>query len=449
VTDPDRLSHWKAQLAAAIDANWPRQVAWLQKLVRFESLTGHEAPCQDWLASEFASRGWRVDRYTLAEQPTAGLPGHADCSLIDPRNAVQVVATVPHTNEDEAGRSLILQGHVDVVPIGPLEMWSHPPFSGDIDGDWLYGRGAQDMKMGICANVFALDALAACELQLRAPVYVQTVTAEESSGQGALSALARGYRADACLIPESTGNVLSRAHTGTVWFKLRVRGQPVHVQDAQAGTNAILSAYRLIHALQELTERLNRDAAVHPLYAAVPNPIKFNPGKIAGGDWASSTPSWCEVACRLGILPGKPIEIAKQEIIVCVAEAAKQDAFLSAHPPEVIWDGFQAEGAVLAPSDAETVLGQVHRSVFGSEMRERLSTAVDDTRFYNRYDRIPALCYGPIGEGLHAFDERAYLPSLRDTTLLIALFIGEWCGGFAESGLNLPPRPRQARSFKA
>jgi len=429
VTELAPIEELKAQFAAAIEANWEKQVAWLRTFVRFQSLPGREAPCQDWLASEFAKRGWSVDRYTLAEQPTGHLPGHADCSLTDPAAAVQVVATVPHASGQTGARSLILQGHVDVVPAGPTEMWSHPPFAAEIDGDWLYGRGAQDMKMGICANVFALDALAACGVHFHAPIYVQTVTEEESSGRGALSALARGYRADACLIPESTGNTITRAHTGTLWFKLRVRGRPVHVQETQSGTNAILSAFHLLRALQGLTERLNREAAAHPLFSRLRHPIKFNPGKIAGGDWASSTPSWCEVDCRLGVLPGKPIEQAKQEVLTCVAEAAVADASLSAQPPDVVWDGFQAEGSVLLPSDAERVLGQAHRTVFGDEMRERLSTAVDDTRFYNHYDRIPALCYGPSGEGLHGFDERASLASLKETTLVLALFIFEWCRG--------------------
>jgi acetylornithine deacetylase len=203
------------------------------------------------------------------------------------------------------------------------------------------------------------------------------------------------------------------------------------VQDAQAGTNAILSAFHLIRALQGLTEQLNREAASHPLFSALRDPLKFNPGKIAGGDWASATPAWCEVACRLGVLPGKAIETAKQEVLDCVGGAARQDGFLSLHPPDVIWDGFQAEGAVLAPSDAEAILGQAHRAVFGVDMRERLSTAVDDTRFYNRYDSIPGLCYGASGEGLHGFDERAYLPSLRETTLVLALFVGAWCGACA------------------
>lgn len=417
----------QALLSAAIAENWSRQVAWLQALTRFETLPGREAGCQDWLAGEFERRGWQVDRYTLAEQPTAHLLGHADCPLTDPATAVQVVATVPSAGPSEAGRSLILQGHVDVVPTGPADMWSRPPFAAEIDGDWLYGRGAQDMKMGISTVVFALDAITQAGLKPHAPITVQMVTEEESSGRGALSALARGYRADACLIPEPTGNMITRAHTGAVWFRLRVKGRPVHVQDAQTGTNAILSAFALVQALQRLTVRLNREAAADPLFGAVVDPIKFNVGVIRGGDWASSTPSWCDVDCRVSVLPGKPIDAAKEEVRAAVADAAKSDVFLAEHPPEVIWNGFQAEGSVLEPGDAEAVLGRAHRAVFGTEMRARLSTAVDDTRFYNHYDRIPGLCYGPSGDNLHGIDERASLRSLRQTTLVLALFIADWC----------------------
>jgi len=423
----DALQQRKNELAAAIDANWRRQIAWLQTLVRFESLSGQEARCQTWLAGEFARRGWHVDSYVLAEQPTAHLPGHADCPLTDPAKAIQVVARVATANQSARGRSLILQGHVDVVPAGPVEMWSHAPFAAELDGDWLYGRGAQDMKTGIAAMVHALDAIADAGMVLQAPVYVETVTEEEISGRGALSTLARGYRADACLIPEPTGNMITRAHTGAIWFQLRMKGRPIHVQGTQTGTNVILSAFGLIQALQNLAARLNREAAADPFFGRVIEPIKFNVGVIRGGDWASSTPSWCNVDCRLGVLPGKPIEVAKDEVLTTIFETAEAAPIIAQHSPEVIWNGFQAEGSVLKSCEAEAVLNRAHCAVFGTEMLERISMAVDDTRFYNHYDSIPGLCYGPAGENLHGFDERASLRSLQETTLVLALFIAEWC----------------------
>ncbi|HEY4250338.1 MAG TPA: ArgE/DapE family deacylase [Roseomonas sp.] len=416
-----------ARLSAAVDANFEKHVAFLQELVRFPSLRGHEAPLQDWMAREFASRGYAVDRYTLADVPLAAHEKGAPMVDVDPAGSVQVVAT--HRAPNPTGRSLILQGHIDVVPEGPADMWTWPPYAATIRDGWLYGRGANDMKAGVSSMVFAMDALRSAGLAPAADVYLQTVTEEESTGNGALSTLLRGYRAEACLIPEPTGHSLTRAHTGTIWFRLRVRGVPVHVAVAQSGSNAIMSAYVLINALIEHTKAVNREAASDALYAAIKDPIKFNPGIIRGGDWASSTPSWCEVDCRIGLLPSTSVAEAMAGVERAVNAAARADNFLANNPPEIVWHGFQADGFVLEEgSEAEAVLRGVHQTVHGTPMGERRSTAVNDTRYYGRYYATPALCYGPKGEGNHGFDERTSIEDLRRCTLTIAGFIADWCG---------------------
>jgi len=416
-----------ARLTAAVDAVFDKQVAFLQDIVRFPSRRGEEAPLQDWIARDFARRGYAVDRYTLAD---VGLPAHekaAPMMDVEPSGSVQVVAT--HRAKSPSGRSLIMQGHIDVVPEGPEAMWTHPPFAATIRDGWLYGRGANDMKAGVSCMVFAMDALRAAGLQPAADVYMQTVTEEESTGNGALSTLLRGYRAEAVLIPEPTGHTITRTHTGTLWFRLRVQGVPVHVAVAQDGSNAILSAYHLINALIAHTKTLNEAAKADVWYSAVRDPIKFNPGIIRGGDWASSTPSWCEVDCRIGLLPSTDVKDAMAAVEKVVQAATAGDNFLANNPPEVVWHGFQADGFVLEPgSDAEAVLAAAHLAVHGSEMAARRTTAVNDTRYYGRYYDIPALCYGPKGEGNHGFDERTSLADLKRCTLTMAQFIADWCG---------------------
>ena len=409
-----------------MDANFAAQTAFLAELVRFPSTRGNEGPLQDWLAGQMTRRGFEVDRFTIADVP---LSAHAKASPMttDPARSLQVVGA--HRAVRPKGRSLILQGHVDVVPEGPASMWTDPPFSATVRDGRMYGRGAWDMKSGVSAMLFALDALAAAGLEPASDVIVQTVTEEESTGNGALATLLRGYRADAVLIPDSTGGVLTRAHTGTMWFRLRVEGVPVHVAVAQAGSNAILSAYHLIQALIRHTAALNAAAKGHPWYDGVADPIKFNPGIIRGGDWASSTPSWCEVDCRLGLMPGTEVAAAQAAVERAVAEAARSAPFLANNPPTVTWNGFLADGFVLEPgSDAEAVLATAHQAVFGEALETRASTAVNDTRFYGLYYGIPALCYGAKGFGAHAFDEHVDLASLKGLTLTIALFVAEWCG---------------------
>ena len=415
------------KLAAAIDANWQRQVDWLKTLVGFPSLRGEEAPCQDWIAREFAARGWSVDRYTLADVEMAHLPGFSPVMDTDYRKAVQVVAIL--RSPQPRGRSLIMQGHVDVVPTGPAAMWSSPPFGPTVTDGRLHGRGANDMKSGVCAMVFALDALRAAGFLPGSDVVVQTVTEEESTGNGALSTLARGYRADACLIPEPTGGKILRGTVGVMWFRLRLRGRPVHVSQSETGTNAILSAFGLIEALRGHARELNARVKQDPWFGRIPNPIKFNPGKIAGGDWASSTPAWCEVDCRIAVLPGTALASFREELTGVVMAAARQDPFLADNPPEIIWNGFQADDYVLEPgSDFENAMRAAHRRHHGDEPEEVVLPAVTDCRFYGRYYGIPSLAYGAAGNGSHGFDEYVELASVKQLTLTIASFIADWCG---------------------
>lgn len=415
------------RLSDAVEAGFEEQVRFLADIVRHPSLRGREAPLQDHLARWFAARGYAVDRFSIAD---VGLDQHEKASPmveVDPATSLQVVAA--RRCPEPSGRSLIIQGHIDVVPEGPHEMWTHPPYAATVKDGWMYGRGAHDMKSGVSAMCFAMEALRTAGYAPAADVYLQTVTEEESTGNGALATLLRGYRADACLIPEPTGGTITRAHTGTLWFRIRVRGVPVHVAVAQTGSNAIMSAYTLIQSLYAHTATLNEAAKNHPWYGSVPDPIKFNPGIIRGGDWASSTPAWCEVDCRIGLLPGTDVAEARRGVEATVAAAAKADLFLSNNPPEVQFHGFLADGYVLEPgSEAEAVLSDAHRAAFGEEMPARITTAVNDTRFYGLYFDIPALCYGPKGEGAHAFDERTNLAHLKTTTLAMAAFVADWCG---------------------
>src|SRR5205085_9611014 len=263
----------------------------------------------------------------------------------------------PRRPRTAAGRSLILQAHVDVLPPGPADIWSHERFDPVIDGDWLYGRGGADMKAGHAANLFALDALRRIGLQPAATVYLQSVVEEESTGNGALMTHLRGYRADAALIPEPEDEKLVRANTGVLWFEVRVEGHPVHVREMQSGANAIDAAYRVIAALRALEASWNERKAGKEYFDREAHPINLNVGRIEGGDWASSVPAWCTLQCRIAIYPGTKADVAAREIERAVADFARTDSLLANNPPRVVFNGFFAEGYALPPgSDAEAVL---------------------------------------------------------------------------------------------
>ena len=410
----------------AVDDAFDRQIETTKQFSAIPSIRGAEGPCQDMMHDLLRERGFEVDDWRINVDDLKDLRGFGPIEH-DFSRARSVVGT--YRPAREAGRSLILQGHCDVVPAGPLDMWDTPPFSPTVRDGWLYGRGAGDMKSGTIAALYALDALRAAGLKPTARIHFQSVIEEESTGVGALSTVQRGYRADCCFIPEPTNGKLVRSQVGVIWFRLKVRGKPVHVFEAGAGANAIKAAYHLVQALEGLEEDWNRRAASDRHFKVVKHPINFNPGIIKGGDWASSVPAWCDLDCRIAVLPGWSIPDHQAEIVACVEAAAKQHPFLAKNPPVVEWSGFLSEGYELTGAeDSEAVLRSAYETVYGGPMKELAFTALTDTRFYGLNAGIPSLCFGANAEAMHGFNERVEIESLRKTTRAIALFVANWCG---------------------
>ncbi|QEL23543.1 ArgE/DapE family deacylase [Bosea sp. F3-2] len=416
----------REKILAAVEAGFDKQVAYTQELVRFGSVRGQEHTVQDFIFRAMKQRGLTMDRFAMDRAAIAAHPGGAP--FADTHSDAPIVVGIHHPRA-EKGRSLILQAHVDVVPTGPADQWTHPPFDPVIDGDWMYGRGAADMKAGHAANLACLDALRRIGMQPAATVYVQSVVEEESTGNGALMTHLRGYKADAVLIPEPEEEMLVRANTGVIWFQVEVRGKPMHVREMASGANAIDAAYRVVGALRELEEELNREKAGRAHFEDIAHPINLNIGKIEGGDWASSVPCWCRIDCRIGLYPGVSAEELAKRIEACVLSFARGDKFLANNPPRVSFNGFYSEGYVLEPgSEAEVALGRAHQASTGKPLKSFMTAGYLDTRVHALYDKIPALCYGPISENIHAFDERVSLASLKRITGTMALFVAEWCG---------------------
>ncbi|MCG8694348.1 MAG: ArgE/DapE family deacylase [Minwuiales bacterium] len=416
----------KAAILDAVDAAFDDQVEFTRDLVRFPSQRGQEHTAQDFMYEAMRKRGLTMDRWTIDIDAIRDHPGFSPVS-ISYDNVWNVVGT--HRPKETTGRSLILNGHIDVVPAGPLDMWTSPPYDPKVENGWLYGRGSGDMKAGLGAMVYAYDALKAAGLEPAAPVYFQSVTEEECTGNGALACLRRGYHADAALIPEPTGDALTRANVGVLWFQVEVRGRPAHVARANTGANAIVATYRIIEALQALENKWNAAKADHRHFEDVEKPININVGKIAGGDWASSVPAWCKIDVRAAIYPGVKVADAQAEIEACVAKAAHDDPYLSNHPPTVTYNGFTSEGYRLDEGgEAEQVLHAAHEQVYAAALESRTATAYLDARVFVLYDDTPALVYGPVSEHVHGFDERVNLESVRHVTKSIALFMADWCG---------------------
>ncbi len=414
-------------LISAVDEGFEEQLALTEALVNIPSIRGKEAPAQDLVEGEMLRLGLDTDRFRLDASELAKLRGFSPVVDADYSDAWTVVGR--HLPGIAEGRSLILNGHVDVVPAGPETMWTWPPFAAKREGDWMYGRGAGDMKSGVAANLAVISAFRRAGLEPAAEVIVQSVIEEECTGNGMLSCISRGYQADAVVITEPMSERLQRAQVGVLWFRIDVAGLPTHVSRAAEGANAIDAAYEIIEALRSVEREWNALKDDYPPYERIDHPINMNVGKIEGGDWASSVPAWCRFEVRIALFPGQSLKSAKARIEAALDQACNSHAFLASNKPKITWHGFEAEGYVL-PNDteAESVLACAHRSVTGAALEDVVTRATTDARFYGLYVDTPVLVYGALAERIHGFDERVNIPSLRRMTKTLALFVANWCG---------------------
>ncbi|MDJ0319524.1 ArgE/DapE family deacylase [Pseudarthrobacter sp. PS3-L1] len=407
----------------AVDAGFDAQLSFTQDLVKHPSLRTREGSAQDLMFGAMSGRGLDMDRWELDQTELSVHEGFGPVT-VSYAGMTNVVGT--YRPGIERGRSLILNGHIDVVPEGPAEDWTRFPWDAPVIDGWMYGRGAGDMKAGLAANLFAFDAVRAAGFEPAGRIHFQSVVEEECTGNGSLSALMRGYQADAVIIPEPEEDMLVRANVGVVWFKVRVTGNPTHPREMGTGFNAIDAAYTAMTALRGVEKKWNAEREAHRHFEDVEHPINFNFGGIAGGDWPSSVPAWCEFDVRAAIYPGIAAKDAWAELQACLAQLGTGPSPIKAVG---IKTGFFAEGYVLEPgSDAENLLSRTHEKVFGVELKSFTTPGYLDGRVFALYADTPALVYGPVSESIHGFDERVSVESVRRITKSIALFIADWCG---------------------
>lgn len=408
-----------------VDRNWDAQLAFIGDLVRSPSLRGDETPAQERVAAELRDMGLEPELWEIDHEAISGLPGYSPAEW---SYAGRPNLSAGWPGRGSGGRSLILNGHIDVVPAGHESFWTRDPWGAETVGGRMYGRGAADMKSGISAMVYAVRALREANASLRGDIHLQSVLEEECTGNGTLAALQRGPAADAAIIPEPFGHSLLEAQVGVLWARVRVRGSGAHVLAADKAVNAIVKAGLLIDAIHELEVDVNGRAGRPQQFAELPHPLNFNVGTIIGGDWPSSVPSECTFEIRFSAFPGADLTAAQHDFASYLLAVCRRDPWLEQNPPDIDFFGFRAEGCVLDRDEPIlAALTEAHQAVNGGVPEYLVSTATTDVRFFNLYHGIPATCYGPLGGALHAPDEWVDLESVRAVTKVLALAALEWC----------------------
>jgi acetylornithine deacetylase len=395
------------ELCAAVRDAESELVALTQALVRRPSLPDGEGPAQELVAESLRALGLDVDVVPCRFDELRDHPAFCDDGF-SPDGRVDVVGRWRGSGEG-GGRSLVLNGHVDVVPEGDHDRWSRSPWSGDVVDGSVHGRGSCDMKAGLAAAVTAVAAAQRVGLRPAGDVLVQSVVGEETGGVGTLAAIVQGYTADAALILEPTSLDVCPVQSGALTFRLTVHGRAAHGAMKLDGVSALDELRRVLDAVDSL--EAERDAArVAPISV----------GTVRGGVWPSSVPEEIVVEGRYGVLPGEDVASARR----CFEDAVRDVA-----PLELAWvEGQFESGATAADDPFVLAVGDAHAAVTGKAARTHGVPYGSDLRLFTNHASMPAVLYGPGDVRLaHAADEHVPIAEVVTAAQTAAVLLARWC----------------------
>lgn len=340
------------------------------------------------------------------------------------------------------GKTLLLFGHIDVVPSEPVALWKTDPARATLIEGKIHGRGACDMKGGVAAMIFACEAIMRQGRFLLGDLRVVTGTDEESSGGGSIAAVTHGITADSVIVPEPSGFDAWVACRGSLNPTITVSGRAGHTEIAQphwregGAVNAIEKAMIVIEALQRLREDWRHRADHrHPLLS----PGDLVPSLISAGEWAATYPSSCRIVVSVTYLPAQVDAggwgtIVQDEIVTWIRRATATDPWLREHPPEFEWgiDAPPVEVSARSP-----IVGVTLGAAADVGRRGRVAglDAWYDGATFARSLGIPAIGFGPPSiQMAHTIDEWVSVDDLVSCAQALAVAAMRFCASVA------PPR---------
>jgi len=353
-------------------------------------------------------------------------PGEGDCArtlaavLDDWGFAVQVVDAAPGRPNVVArigphdAPALMLNGHLDVVGVAGMV---HQPFSADLRGGRIYGRGSEDMKGGLAAICAA--AATGTSRKSERQILIAAVVDEEYESLGMRALLAAGVHAELAIITEPTRLAICPAHRGFAWFDVELRGRAAHGSRYDVGVDAITHAGLLLAELDRL-EHTREAGPTHPLLGRG----SLHASKIEGGVGMSTYPERCSLAIERRTIPGESAEKATREITDACAR-------VKSGRPE--FDARVTLSTAQLPSDVP-VDAPVVRRLAGAVEREGIPVSIEglsawtDAALLNEAG-IPTVCFGPGDIALaHAAEEFVAVDDIERATRVLTRVVREWCG---------------------
>jgi acetylornithine deacetylase len=396
---------------------------------------GGEGAFQQFVAAELDSLGCRVESWeTDADALAAWYPDIRGALRPEGfRGRPNVIGWIPSAERPDGQRAaVILNSHADTVAPGDTAAWKHPPFSAHLEQGTIYGLGVADAKGSLFTFIGAVRALRRAGIRLRRGAMIQSVVDEEWGGAGALECLRRGYTAGAALIGEPTELRVCPGSRGAMNLRIRVSGRKAHPGEGWRGVNAIRKTWLYIDALDRLRDDLDR-TKMHPLWAPLKVGHVWNLMGLSGGPVGRvgrSVPDACEVTIGIGMIGTERRETMQPIIEAALRRVTADDAWLSAHPPEITWlpGGFDPAVADAA-HPAVTALAHSLADLDHPATIEALSAATDGRHLVNA-GGVPAVNFGPGEMHLaHSPMESLRVADFQKGIEAVALFLTRYCGG--------------------
>jgi len=399
-------------------------VRYLQRVVQEGSIRGQESSAQAIIIEKCRELGMTMDIWEIGEESLTKHP--VFCSdRSDFKGNPNAVGILKGAG---GGKSLILNGHIDVVPVGDVNSWEHDPFSGHVESGKLYGRGSTDMKGGTISLLLALEAIINSGINLKGDVIFQSVIEEESGGAGTLAAVLRGYKADGAIIPEPTNMKFFPKQQGSMWFRIKVKGKQAHGGTRYEGVSAIEKGEILLQEIRNLENKRN-SRITDSLFSSIPIPIPINIGKFSSGSWPSSVPDIAIIEGRMGVAPDETMEHAKQEMEQAIQETSNRDSWLKENPPIVEWFGASwLPGDLEIHHDLVRVLSESFTEVKSVSPIIEASPWATDGGILNKVGGVPVVVFGPgVTKMAHDANEYIELKDVFEAAEIIAIAIMKWC----------------------
>jgi succinyl-diaminopimelate desuccinylase len=359
-------------------------IEFLSELVRLKSCNppGNEAPVAKVIAHKMEELGISTYIVPLEE------------------SRANVVGTLRGRGEKPA---LLFNGHLDTVPPGELP-WEHDPYSAEVLGGRLYGRGAADMKSGIAAMVMAAGALARSGVELAGDLIVVGTAGEEIDSLGARSFLESGdlKGVGSIVIGEPSNLQIFTAHKGALWLQVSTQGKIAHGSMPDLGVNAIM----------HMTAFLNRLVNYHFSYQELSllSAPTLSVGTIAGGVKTNVVPDRCVATIDIRTVPGQEHSKIIDDVLAIAADLREELSDFH-FEVEVVNDRAPVETSTEAAIVQAAI--QVAKEVFGQGLEAGGVNYYTDASVLASITGIPTIIYGPGEPGLaHQADESVELEKL-------------------------------------